>query len=194
MNQPPDSPQEHDLPTLSPEDAVDLGAAPPFDPEATPEQLPRPEQQYSEAIAQYLQQASRACAFGRYDEARTALQTALSVRLHADAVLSQEHADALPAADSLLAVLASLSIFERIDAARSAAILNLAEGWPLWAESGASTSTLVNALPDLERLTAAVSGWPEALRYRRDAFYRDLREKRPATYGHPLLDPPRLRD
>jgi hypothetical protein len=191
MSTPPSQPGDE---PVDPLDEADLGAAPPFDPDATPEILPNPAEQYMEGMRQHLRTAATATAHHEYGQARAALQEAIAARTAADAALTPERAgELLPEVESLLEMLAAIAVFERIDAVRDASILNLAEGWPLWSDIGTRIPALEGVLPDIARLTTIVSGWADAMRMRREALYKELRERRPATYGDPLLDPPHLR-
>lgn len=191
MNETPATPADEE--SAFPSDEVDFGASPEPDPDATAEILPAPEEQFVAGIKQHLKTAATASAFFKYGEARAALQDAIAARQHADQALSPEAAvAALPAVESLEAMLAVVAVFECIEAVRDAAVLHLGDGWQLWQESGERIFALESALADVERLTPVASGWQDGFRSRRGMFYKELCERRPATYGHPLLDPPGL--
>lgn len=195
MNEPTPQPGDQDPPEPpAPGDAAEIGGALPFDPDATPQKLPNPREQFAEGIEDELRRMEAAIRGRRFAEALGCVESAAAMRQHANDALDPIDLVCLPALASLRTLAAAITLAENIEAVRKAVPLNLAEGWSLYSEIAHLSVPLELAADELPPLGEAARGFQQLLQRQRSAFYNELRTRRPATYGHPLLDPPRLRD
>lgn len=194
MNTPLPSPDDPSAFPTPAEEIVSLGDDLHPDEYATPLHLPSPLDQFQEGLAQQTKQIVLACARFAFDDTRSLIDEAVSILGRAEVVLTPPQRDSLPSVASFRVIERWIDIVSAISAVRAAAVLHLGDGWPLWSESGALFPSLQAAVADIQSITSAPSALLDGLERIRAAFYDELRTRRPATYGHPLLDPKHLRD
>ncbi len=182
-------PESSDFPT--PSEEVDLFAEMETGDSDEPitAELPPPREQFNKGLASFMEEITTACLKQEYANALALIDEALAAHARAETVLPTDEFAALPKASSFHTLRAAVTVFQQILAVRSAAVLNLAEGWPLWSEAGRLGLDLEQAMADFaQESSASANRWLPVLGRIRETFYNELRTRQPATYGHPLLD------